>query len=155
MARRDKNGQVPGTYEVGYARPPESHRFKPGQSGNPKGRPKGTGDLLTHVTEELKRKVTISEGGRTRKVEKGKAVAMRVVDKGMKGEDQAIRTLAMLNRVQSAKTQSVMIEEPEDEADTAISPSDQEILDHYFHQRSKAAEQIPAAPDSASDEDTE
>lgn len=85
MARRDKNGQAPGTYEVGYARPPESHRFKPGQSGNPKGRPKGTSDLLTHVTEELKRKVTISEGGRTRKVEKGKAVAMRVVDKGMKG----------------------------------------------------------------------
>lgn len=61
----------------------------------------------------------------------------------------------MLNRVQSAKTQSVMIEGPEDEADTAISPSDQEILDHYFHQRSKAAEQPSAPPDSASDEETE
>lgn len=155
MARRDKDGDTPGTYEVGYARPPESHRFKPGHSGNPKGRPKGTGGLLTHVAEELKRKVTISEGGRTRKVEKGKAVAMRVVDKGMKGEDQAIRTLAMMDRAQAAKTQGARIEGPEDDADTAISPSDQEILDHYFHQRSKAAQQTSAPSDPASDEDTE
>nr|WP_306262013.1 DUF5681 domain-containing protein [Pararhizobium sp. IMCC21322] len=28
-------------YEVGYAKPPQSSRFKPGMSGNPKGRPKG------------------------------------------------------------------------------------------------------------------
>jgi len=28
--------------EVGYKRPPKATRFKPGQSGNPKGRPKGT-----------------------------------------------------------------------------------------------------------------
>ncbi|MFZ3585531.1 DUF5681 domain-containing protein, partial [Loktanella sp. DJP18] len=28
-------------YSVGYAKPPESSRFKKGKSGNPKGRPKG------------------------------------------------------------------------------------------------------------------
>lgn len=28
--------------EVGYCRPPREHQWKPGQSGNPKGRPKGT-----------------------------------------------------------------------------------------------------------------
>lgn len=28
-------------YEVGYCKPPEHTRWKPGQSGNPRGRPKG------------------------------------------------------------------------------------------------------------------
>lgn len=28
-------------YDVGYAKPPVGTRFKPGQSGNPKGRPRG------------------------------------------------------------------------------------------------------------------
>lgn len=28
-------------YEVGYSRPPKATRFQPGQSGNPRGRPRG------------------------------------------------------------------------------------------------------------------
>ena len=27
-------------YEIGYGKPPKQTRFKPGQSGNPRGRPK-------------------------------------------------------------------------------------------------------------------
>ena len=30
-------------YEVGYGKPPKATRFKPGKSGNPGGRPKGSG----------------------------------------------------------------------------------------------------------------
>lgn len=30
----------PDEYKVGYRKPPQEHRFRPGQSGNPKGRPK-------------------------------------------------------------------------------------------------------------------
>ena len=33
-------------YEVGYAKPPKQHRFKPGQSGNPAGRPRGSRNKL-------------------------------------------------------------------------------------------------------------
>lgn len=34
-----------GTYEVGNKRPPLANRFKPGQSGNPRGRPRGSRSL--------------------------------------------------------------------------------------------------------------
>ena len=59
-----------GTYSVGYGRPPEETRFKPGQSGNPKGRPKGSKNLRTLFAEELRRSVTLKENGKTRRVPK-------------------------------------------------------------------------------------
>lgn len=46
-------------YEVGYAKPPRHSRFKPGQSGNPKGRRKGQRGLKTDLEAELESKHTI------------------------------------------------------------------------------------------------
>ena len=61
----------PASYEVGYAKPPVETRFKPGQSGNPRGRPKGAKNKPQHIStdtlhdiilSEAYRKVTITEG---------------------------------------------------------------------------------------------
>jgi hypothetical protein len=46
----DDKAQVPGGAQdddprVGYGRPPLATRFRPGQSGNPRGRPKGARNL--------------------------------------------------------------------------------------------------------------
>ena len=44
MAKKTMKSKVlpakQGDYEVGNKKPPQEHRFKPGQSGNPKGPPK-------------------------------------------------------------------------------------------------------------------
>lgn len=63
-------------YEVGYGRPPTATRFRPGQSGNPKGRPKGsrnakTGEvdamrLKSLIMEEAYRVIQVRDGGKTR-----------------------------------------------------------------------------------------
>jgi hypothetical protein len=59
---------------VGYRRPPKRTRFKSGQSGNLRGRPRGSRGLKNVVAEVLAEPVTIREGEKTRRVSLLKAM---------------------------------------------------------------------------------
>ncbi len=82
--------------EVGYARPPRAHRFKPGESGNPKGRPKGSKNESTILHELLHRKIDVRQGGRTRKITVLEAILMRFTEDSLKGNTKSAAFL--LNR---------------------------------------------------------
>lgn len=83
-------------YEVGYRRPPAHSRFKPGQSGNPKGRPKGSQNLRTLFNKILREKVSLREGARVRKVSKAEAVLRSLVVGAMKGDPKNVVTMFKL-----------------------------------------------------------
>ncbi len=53
---KDKDN-TSGTYEVGYKKPPRHTRFSKGISGNPRGRPKGTQNLVSVINDLLDRPV--------------------------------------------------------------------------------------------------
>lgn len=74
-------GEAVSDYEVGYGRPPVATRFKPGQSGNPKGRPKASKNLSTLVREKLQAKVPAREGGRERRMSKGEIGVTKMVNR--------------------------------------------------------------------------
>jgi len=46
-------------YEVGYYRPPKHTRYKPGQSGNPKGRPRGRKNTATILAKSLNARIRV------------------------------------------------------------------------------------------------
>ncbi len=78
--RNRRTEEASPDYEVGYGKPPEHTRFKPGQSGNPRGRPKGTKNLKTDLIEELSEKIVVREGDQSQKVSKQRAVVKTLVD---------------------------------------------------------------------------
>lgn len=81
---------------VGYKQPPKGTQFKPGVSGNPKGRPKGSVSLATVLKKALMERVEIRENGRTRTVSKLEVVAKQLVNKAAGGDMRATQFLAGL-----------------------------------------------------------
>lgn len=77
----------------GYGRPPVETRFRPGQSGNRKGRPPGSKNLTTLVRQALNEKVTIQQNGRTKRVTKSEVIAKQLVNQAAAKDWTALRLL--------------------------------------------------------------
>jgi len=89
-----------GREKVGYGRPPKANQFKPGKSGNPKGRPKGSLNLVNDLAAELSELITVREDGRTRRISKQQALIKSLLAKGIQGEVRAAAAvLALYARV--------------------------------------------------------
>jgi hypothetical protein len=78
---------------VGYKRPPKHAQFRPGESGNPKGRPKQTRNFKTDLGDELGQHIPIREGGREMKVTKQRAFIKALVAAAIKGDMRATSAL--------------------------------------------------------------
>jgi Family of unknown function (DUF5681) len=88
----DSNGR---DYEVGYRRPPRHTRFKKGQSGNPKGRPRGSRRLAQLLNKALSRTVVVNEHGRQRRITMLEAIFAQPVTKAARGDQRAIQLLLL------------------------------------------------------------
>jgi hypothetical protein len=79
-------------YKTGYRKPPLASRFKPGRSGNSKGRPKGSKNYNTLLFEVLdERRPAASKGRRT--MPRLEALVRSLVDKALEGEVAALKAV--------------------------------------------------------------
>jgi hypothetical protein len=74
----------------GYKRPPLHTRFKPGQSGNPNGRPKKKDTTFAEsIQRELNTSITVVEGGKRRRITKLHAIVKQQTNKAVNGDPKA------------------------------------------------------------------
>jgi hypothetical protein len=85
----ENTDEGPALDQAATNQPPKDTRFKPGQSGNPKGRPKGSCNLKTKVLQQLRQSVTVMKGGKPVKMTKVDVIANQMVDGSMKGDHKA------------------------------------------------------------------
>jgi hypothetical protein len=92
MSRKGTGAAKPADgYGTGYRKPPKGYQFKPGQSGNPTGRPKARKSLDELIDGELSARVMVNEGGERRSITKEQAMAKQLVNKAASGDQRAIR----------------------------------------------------------------
>ena len=109
--------------DVGYGKPPRAHQFKPGKSGNPKGRPKGAKSAETILHELLQQKISLNERGKARKITIHEGIFRRIIEDCLKGNTKAAAFL--LNR-HHAMTSGEPVE-------SGLSEDDEAVLEAYMH----------------------
>ncbi len=104
---------------IGRGKPPAYTRFKPGQSGNLRGRPKGSKNMATLLEAELNQRVTITENGRRVTVTKRELVMKQAVNKAAAGDARMLILLGKQSGAHPAASAS-------DVADTVLDGEDDE-----------------------------
>jgi hypothetical protein len=90
MAPTRKEGKSEMT-KSGYKNPPVHSRFKPGQSGNPRGRPRGSNNSREFLERALGEYMTMKLNGKTIRVTRSEAIVLGVLSKALRGDLNAIR----------------------------------------------------------------
>lgn len=93
-------GSNKGDYEVGYRKPPVATRFKPGQSGNPKGarRKVPPSNLGEAVDAALMRRQTVMINGKRKRMSRLEIMAERITLDAAKGDLEAQRELIKIHQ---------------------------------------------------------
>jgi hypothetical protein len=119
LVARDPNG----CSRYSSQRVRKEHRFQRGQSGNQKGRPKGSKNTDTLLREILDRKIEVRTGGTVRQISVREAMLTRFAESALKGDTKsAAFLLQRYDMLETAQEHTVGIPTSEE----------QEIIAAYF-----------------------
>lgn len=131
----DNHARSDSAYHVGYGRPPMHTRFKPGQSGNPRGRKRKKTTIVEEINKGLQSRVSVNTVDGTKRMTKMEVIVNQMLSKAMGGDLRAAKLALEL-------TSSVA--QPSDTApDPVISVDSEQYLKELLdrHQLGEAADQ--------------
>ena len=111
--------------KVGYGNPPEHSRWRKGESGNRRGRPKSAASFADDLAAELAEVIQITEGGKVRRITKRRALIKALTAGGIKGNARATSLLVSL-------CARVIEAEHEDQAEVGLNTRDRKIVEGYL-----------------------
>ena len=118
-------------------------RFQPGQSGNRNGRPRKKDTVGASMLTALNEKVTVTEGGKKKKITKAQAAAKQWANKSASGDLRAGKLafdLAQRAEERAAIAAPVAV---------ALTLSDREIVDRFLARMALIAKEPVIEPDHA------
>jgi hypothetical protein len=131
MAREKVSENQPDTpeekpYSVGFKNPPKETRFKPNQSGNPKGRPRRPPTLQTTVAKVMKEQIKIREGERELRMSNLEALVRSAFRRALNGDPKILKMVTLMLRIERGEDQG------EEIVDGNISAADEAILANFL-----------------------
>ena len=136
-----------GPYEVGYKKPPKTTQFQPGQSGHKQGRPKGSQNLTTIVSNAINEKVIVTENGQRKSVSKLEVAVKQLVNKAATGDPKAMMQLLPLVQLVEGRNEAAAIAAP------AMAESDQQVLNSIRERLERQAKPKKLKQNTTSDEE--
>ena len=113
--------------QLGFKHPPGNGRFKPGVSGNPSGRPKGSRNLRTDLTQMMEKKIAVRENGKARSISRQEAMLLRLYEKALQGDVRAATSIInMIIKLDPTAGAENRVRE-------ATSETDKEIIANFLH----------------------
>lgn len=129
--RRKRSGLgLRGDYEVGKGRPPVAPRWKPGQCGNPMGRPKKAKGTVTMAREALERQLPVLVNGRKQKMSVRAVAYRKLGDKAASGDQKALAFLLTL-------ANELQLPEPDRLDASPSAQNDAEIIQEFLKRHAK------------------
>lgn len=104
-------------------------QFTKGQSGNPRGRPKGSKNLATLLQTELAQTIIVQEQGQNKPIKKIEAIVKQFVMKALKGDVRSIEYLFKL---------IISLNNDQEPANTSSFEVDPEIMKNLFDRLSNS-----------------
>ena len=139
MSKQSRLPKAGHTSSVGYGRPPAHTQFKPGQSGNRKGRRKGQRNAHTILEDTLNQRITIREGNRTRSLTKLDGVFLTMVAGALKGDTKALASL-----ITTMRSFGMIGEVPETADPQPLTANDDAVIADFLRRQIPESQQTAA-----------